>query len=31
MNFLKANKTQIPFKLQFFGEGEPTHQNQIQI
>ena len=24
MNFLKANKTQIPFKLQFFGEGEPT-------
>lgn len=24
MNFLKANKTQIPFKLQFFGEGDPT-------
>lgn len=24
MNFLKANKTQIPFKLQFFGEGELT-------
>lgn len=24
MNFLKANKTQIPFKLQFFGEGEPA-------
>lgn len=24
MNFLKANKTQIPFKLQFFGEEEPT-------
>lgn len=26
MNFLKANKTQIPFKLQFFGEVEPTSE-----
>lgn len=26
MNFLKANKTQIPFKLQFFGEGEPPQE-----
>ena len=31
MNFLKANKTQIPFKLQFFGEGEPTPEPNLNL
>lgn len=31
MNFLKANKTQIPFKLQFFGEGELTPEQNPNL